>query len=515
MTTRPARTEQRIPAASRSRMEPVPPPERRSRAGRNLPAAIGVGLGLGAVILRLAATCGSRCSSASSPSRSSLGLWELSNALRARPDPGARRARSPSAASRCSSRPTPAAPRPMLVALALTVLAALVWRLPEGPTGYLRDVTAGIFVTLYVPFLAGFAALHAARRRRRRPDRRVHRCSRSLSDIGGYVAGVLFGKHPMAPHVSPKKSWEGFAGSALFCAVGGAVVLPLLLDGAAGGRACCSVWRSCCTATLGDLGESMIKRDLGIKDMGSLLPGPRRPHGPARLAAARRAGRLPAAQLARPGAFVGLRIDLRESAHARPRRAHLRRAPARQAAAPPRRPDAGASAASVVAELGEQAVPGRASSRRHYFAHLADDPQQMTDLPGGARGRWPRRCCRRCSPPSAHLDCDDGTTRKTVWRLFDGAPVESVLMRYPDRVTMCVSSQAGCGMNCPFCATGQAGLTRNLSAAEIVDQVVAGARDARPRRGRRRAGPGLQRRLHGHGRAAGELPGACSAPCAG
>ena len=74
------------------------------------------------------------------------------------------------------------------------------------------------------------------------------------------------------------------------------------------------------------------------------------------------------------------------------------------------------------------------------------------------------------------LTTDAGTTRKKLWRLFDGALVECVLMRYPDRVTMCVSSQAGCGMNCPFCATGQAGLTRNLSTGEIVEQVVAGAR---------------------------------------
>jgi 23S rRNA (adenine2503-C2)-methyltransferase len=74
-----------------------------------------------------------------------------------------------------------------------------------------------------------------------------------------------------------------------------------------------------------------------------------------------------------------------------------------------------------------------------------------------------------------HLDCDGGATRKTLWRLYDDALVESVVMRYPDRTTVCVSSQAGCGMACPFCATGQAGLTRNLSAAEIVAQVVASA----------------------------------------
>ena len=78
----------------------------------------------------------------------------------------------------------------------------------------------------------------------------------------------------------------------------------------------------------------------------------------------------------------------------------------------------------------------------------------------------------RLLTPVRELDCDDGTTRKTLWRLHDGSLVESVLMGYPDRVTVCVSSQAGCGMACPFCATGQAGLTRNLSTAEIVDQVV-------------------------------------------
>src|SRR5207245_8729534 len=86
------------------------------------------------------------------------------------------------------------------------------------------------------------------------------------------------------------------------------------------------------------------------------------------------------------------------------------------------------------------------------------------------------------------LSCDDGTTRKTLWRAFDGALVESVLMRYPDRVTMCVSSQAGCGMACPFCATGQGGLRRNLSAAEIVAQVVAAARAVRD--GQVAGGPG-------------------------
>ena len=100
----------------------------------------------------------------------------------------------------------------------------------------------------------------------------------------------------------------------------------------------------------------------------------------------------------------------------------------------------------------------------------------MTDLPAAVRAELAGALLPPLLTAQRELECDGGTTRKTLWRAFDGALVESVLMRYPDRVTMCVSSQAGCGMACPFCATGQAGLTRNLSAAEIVTQVFAGAR---------------------------------------
>ena len=129
----------------------------------------------------------------------------------------------------------------------------------------------------------------------------------------------------------------------------------------------------------------------------------------------------------------------------------------------------------VVEAMGERSF--RADQlATHYFAHLLDDPAAMTDVPVRARGPLAEALLPTLLTAVRHLDCDGGMTRKTVWRLFDGATVESVLMRYPDRVTMCVSSQAGCGMNCPFCATGQAGLTRNMSAGEIVDQVVTGAR---------------------------------------
>src|SRR5919112_4423651 len=112
----------------------------------------------------------------------------------------------------------------------------------------------------------------------------------------------------------------------------------------------------------------------------------------------------------------------------------------------------------------------------HYFGRLATDPTEMTDLPSAEREQLVAAVLPRLLEPVTSTATDAGTTRKTLWRLFDGALVESVLMRYPDRVTMCVSSQAGCGMACPFCATGQGGLQRNMSTAEIVEQVLAGAR---------------------------------------
>ena len=126
---------------------------------------------------------------------------------------------------------------------------------------------------------------------------------------------------------------------------------------------------------------------------------------------------------------------------------------------------------AAVAALGEREFRAGQLSH-HYFGRLVRDPARMTDVPAAARDRLAAGCCRQLLDPVRELACDDGATRKTLWRLHDGSLVESVLMGYPDRVTVCVSSQAGCGMGCPFCATGQAGLTRNLSTAEIVDQVV-------------------------------------------
>jgi 23S rRNA (adenine2503-C2)-methyltransferase len=142
---------------------------------------------------------------------------------------------------------------------------------------------------------------------------------------------------------------------------------------------------------------------------------------------------------------------------------------------------------AAVAELGEK--PFRADQlSRHYFSRLVDDPAEMTDLPEALRDRLVGQLLPTMLTPVREMTCDRGMTQKMVWKAFDGVLFESVLMRYPERVTMCVSSQAGCGMNCPFCATGQAGLTRNLSTAEIVEQVMAGARAMA--RGKIAGGPG-------------------------
>ena len=155
--------------------------------------------------------------------------------------------------------------------LALTVVAILVWRLVDGAEGYLRDVTAGVFAVVYVPFLAAFAALLTAQ------DQGAQRVILFLilvvcNDTGGYASGVLFGRHPMAPKISPKKSWEGLFGSIVLAGAAGALAMDLMLHGKPWQGAVLGV-AVVATATLGDLCESMIKRDLGIKDMGSLLPG--------------------------------------------------------------------------------------------------------------------------------------------------------------------------------------------------------------------------------------------------
>ena len=126
-------------------------------------------------------------------------------------------------------------------------------------------------------------------------------------------------------------------------------------------------------------------------------------------------------------------------------------------------------------ELGFQ--PFRASQvATHYFSHLNNDPSTWSDIPADQRQSIADALTPKLMELVTTRTTDGGMTRKDLWKLHDGTLVESVLMRYTDRVTVCISSQAGCGMNCPFCATGQGGLKRNLTAAEITDQIVAAAR---------------------------------------
>jgi 23S rRNA (adenine2503-C2)-methyltransferase len=127
-----------------------------------------------------------------------------------------------------------------------------------------------------------------------------------------------------------------------------------------------------------------------------------------------------------------------------------------------------------VAKVKELGMPGFRAKQleKHYFTHYTHDPGHMTDLPAEGRTEFVHGMLPGLLTEVRRLQTDDGDTIKFLWKLHDGALVESVLMRYPGRITLCVSSQAGCGMNCPFCATGQAGLTRNMSAAEIVEQIV-------------------------------------------
>lgn len=155
--------------------------------------------------------------------------------------------------------------------MALTVIATMAWRLRSGSDGFVRDATAGVFLLSYLFLMGTFVMRMLAADDG--PWRVVAFILVTIaSDIGGYAAGVLFGKHPMAPTISPKKSWEGFAGSLLAGIACGILVVVYALEGPWWAGLLLGV-AGVCFATLGDLCESLIKRDLGIKDMGDLLPG--------------------------------------------------------------------------------------------------------------------------------------------------------------------------------------------------------------------------------------------------
>ncbi|WP_029135704.1 phosphatidate cytidylyltransferase [Nakamurella lactea] len=241
-----------------------------SRAGRNLPMAIGVGVGLGALII--ASLLLYRPAFVVIIAAAVLAsVWEMTGTLR--------RTRG----IEISWLPVgigsvvvialawPYGHQAQALGLAIAGLVCLLWRFPKGADGYLRDVSASVFLLVYLGLFASFATLLV------QPHDGAQRVLTFLivvvaSDTGGYAAGALLGKHPMAPTISPKKSWEGFAGSAAAAMIGGALSVSLMLDhpwwqGVVIGAVLTVV------AVIGDLAESLIKRDLGVKDMGDLLPG--------------------------------------------------------------------------------------------------------------------------------------------------------------------------------------------------------------------------------------------------
>jgi len=244
-------------------------PAKKSKAGRNLPVAIGVGVAIGGVALLTLFTyqwlfvvlaCAAIC----------VGIWEVTNSFA---NVGIRIARTPVylAAIAGSAATYHWGLIAQLVTFGAIVVFVLMWRIRRGTDGYVKDVTATIFTAAYLPFMVGFVMLTL--RQADGPQLIVIFVSLTVAnDVGGYAAGVLFGKHPMAPQISPKKSWEGFAGSVIVAMSIGAWLFVWLVDA--------PWWQGAITgvvmtiaATAGDFAESAIKRDLGVKDMSNLLPG--------------------------------------------------------------------------------------------------------------------------------------------------------------------------------------------------------------------------------------------------
>lgn len=258
------------PSGSSAAPSPVSPPARKS-AGRDLQAAIGVGVGLGAVVLAAlfvvkAVFLGVVVLAVV------VGLWELTSRLAERK--GIRAPLPPLVAGGVAMvvagylRGADGA----WVAMALTALAVLVWRMSRPPENYLRDVTAGLFTAFYVPFLATFVVMMLAADD---GPRRVlvFLLLTVISDTGAYAVGWRFGRHKLAPRISPGKTREGLLGAMVFAMTAGALLMEYFIDGGHWWQGALLGLAAATSATLGDLGESMIKRDLGIKDMGTLLPG--------------------------------------------------------------------------------------------------------------------------------------------------------------------------------------------------------------------------------------------------
>jgi phosphatidate cytidylyltransferase len=244
-----------------------------SRAGRNLPAAIAVGVSLILVVLASLLVY-QPAFLAVIAAAGGVGVWEMTQALKRS---GADAPLIPLLGGTLLMIGLAwfDGPDALLLGLAVTLLASVIWRIADGAAAFRRDLTASILTAVYVPFLLSFAVLLVL------SDSDVHRGSWRvlctlfavvLSDTGGYAAGVFLGKHKMAPSISPGKTWEGFAGSISASAIGSALLLYFILDipaywGLLFGAVLSIV------AVIGDLAESMLKRDLGVKDMSNLLPG--------------------------------------------------------------------------------------------------------------------------------------------------------------------------------------------------------------------------------------------------
>ncbi|MEW2401516.1 phosphatidate cytidylyltransferase [Streptomyces sp. NPDC046862] len=249
---------------------PQPAPQKKS-AGRDLSSAIGVGVGLGAVIVASLFVVKAVFVGVVAVAVV-VGLWELTSRLQERKSIKAPLVPLAVGGAAMVVAGYVRGAEGAWVAMALTALAVLVWRMTEPPDNYLKDVTAGVFAAFYVPFLATFVALMLA------ADDGPQRVFMFLlltvvSDTGAYAVGWRFGTHKLAPRISPGKTREGLLGAIAFAMVAGALCMQFLIDDGTWWQGLLLGLAVAVSATLGDLGESMIKRDLGIKDMGTLLPG--------------------------------------------------------------------------------------------------------------------------------------------------------------------------------------------------------------------------------------------------
>ncbi|MBJ7904642.1 phosphatidate cytidylyltransferase [Streptomyces sp. NPDC003656] len=250
--------------------QPAPAPQKKS-AGRDLSAAIGVGVGLGAVIIASLFVVKAVFVGVIAVAVV-VGLWELTSRLRERKEINAPLVPLAVGGAAMVIAGYARGAEGAWIAMALTALAVLVWRMTQPPENYLKDVTAGVFAAFYVPFLATFVALlltaHDGAWRVL-----TFLILTVVSDTGAYAVGWRFGKKKLAPRISPGKTREGLVGAVLFAMVAGALCMRFLIDDGAWWQGLVLGLAVAVSATLGDLGESMIKRDLGIKDMGTLLPG--------------------------------------------------------------------------------------------------------------------------------------------------------------------------------------------------------------------------------------------------